>query len=493
MIHFLWSIFFLVLTMVLVLAYVVAFASVLFMVHYIAIHDWRDKAADGRGTSDCMIFIGGKFFLYLLVAAGIAWGALYLNYILANKWKVYLHSTVAAACNRSLLIFLVLFVLFLIIDTLRLNRNAAVVDDSFGHYYHTSLFRRMIVACLVCMLTVYVVQLQKWTGKDNANLKAKQYWVAGQVLNGFRLVLTTFIHPEIPIMVPANLLQQWIYNKGTQYLPANDGEIGVWQNSWFHYHYSRLDRSPLYIHIGRPSDLMVKLLDQEWFCLQTMATKPFADSQMKEEHYYRDYVSLALSYSFYKGYYSGWLAGSSSRMAQMPEHVQRTKQLSQWLWDLHEKWQKSQKMKTFLHEHPKLKVMYQLVQSLELSALIQGEIYARTFDCNNQSISRYITIRKNFYEGSQGHLPPYLRMKDKKQRDWTYYMIISQTGARSTKYVITHYCGYEVAGKEDIKIYEDSYLSGKMKNMTLDEKAEQAAKNNYMDEIKILEELRHVK
>ena len=448
-------------------------------------------AADDRVTSDRMIFIGGKFFLYLLIAAGIAFCVDYIDYRFFNYGVTgYQHSAVAAAASRDILIFFMIFILFLVINTLKIQRNL-IAGTGFSHYYHTSLFRKMIVACLVCMLSVYVIQLQKWTGKDNANLEAKQYWVAGQVLNGFRLVLTTFIHPEIPIMVPANLLQQWIYNKGTQYLPANDGETGVWQNSWFHYHYSRLDRSPLYIHIGRPSDLMVKLLDQEWFCLQTMATKPFADSQMKEEHYYRDYVSLALSYSFYKGYYSGWLTGSSSRMAQMPEHVQRTKQLSQWLWDLHEKWQKSQKMKTFLQEHPKLEVMYQLVQSLELSALIQGEIYARTFDCNNQSISRYITIRKNFYERSPGHLPPYLRMKDKKQRDWIYYMIISQTGARSTKYVITHYCGYEVAGKEDIKIYEDSYLSGKMKNMTLAEKAEQAAKDNYMDEIKILKEMYH--
>ena len=491
MIHFLWSIFFLVLTMALVLAYVAAFASVLFMVHFIAIHDWRDMAADDRVTSDRMIFIGGKFFLYLLIAAGIAFCVDYIDYRFFNYGVTgYQHSAVAAAASRDILIFFMIFILFLVINTLKIQRNL-IAGTSFSHYYHTSLFRKMIVACLVCMLSVYVIQLQKWTGKDNANLEAKQYWVAGQVLNGFRLVLTTFIHPEIPIMVPANLLQQWIYNKGTQYLPANDGEIGVWQNSWFHYHYSKRGRKPLYIRGGKPSDLMVKLLDQEWFCLQTMATKPFADSQMKEEHYYRDYVSLALSYSFYKGYYSGWLTGSSSRMAQMPEHVQRTRQLSQWLWDLHEKWQKSQKMKTFLQEHPKLEVMYQLVQSLELSALIQGEIYARTFDCNNQSISRYITIRKNFYERSPGHLPPYLRMKDKKQRDWIYYMIISQTGARSTKYVITHYCGYEVAGKEDIKIYEDSYLSGKMKNMTLTEKAEQAAKDNYMDEIKILKEMYH--
>lgn len=49
MIHFLWSIFFLVLTMALVLAYVGAFASVLFMVHYIAVNNCREQLAGYEG------------------------------------------------------------------------------------------------------------------------------------------------------------------------------------------------------------------------------------------------------------------------------------------------------------------------------------------------------------------------------------------------------------------------------------------------------------
>ncbi|NPA95640.1 MAG: hypothetical protein GXO58_09475, partial [Thermodesulfobacteria bacterium] len=354
MIHFFWSIFFLVLTMALVLAYVVGFASILFMIHYIAVRNWREMADNGRVTSDRMIYIGGKFIVYFLVAAGIAWGVLYLDYVLAKKWEIaYVHSNVAAACNRSMLLFFALFLLFLITNTLRLNREAAVSGDGFGRYYQTRFFRKLIVACLVMMLTVYVLQLQKWTGKDNANLDAKQYWVPGQVLNGFRLVLTTFIHPEIPVMIPSNLLQQWIYDQGTKYLPENDGEIGVWQNSWFHYHYSRRDRKPLFIGKGSPSDLMVNILDRQWFCLETMATKPFADHQMEVEHYYRDYPSLALSYNLREGWYSGKLVASAARLAQMKKYVLRSRLLSQWLWELGEKWQTSEKTLRFLKKHPK--------------------------------------------------------------------------------------------------------------------------------------------
>ncbi|HHD56143.1 MAG TPA: hypothetical protein ENK89_00495, partial [Desulfobulbaceae bacterium] len=190
MIHFLWSIFFLVLTMALVLAYVGAFASVLFMVHYIAVNNWLDMKENEDSTIRRLIVIGGKFFLYLLVSAAIAFVVDYIDYRFANYGvEGYRHSAVAAAASRNIFLFIILFFLFLIINTIIIHRNPTT-EISFSQYYKSKLFRKIILFCLVCMFTVYVVQWQKWTGKDNANLEAKQYWVAGQVLNGFRLVLT---------------------------------------------------------------------------------------------------------------------------------------------------------------------------------------------------------------------------------------------------------------------------------------------------------------
>ncbi len=485
MIHFLWSIFFLVLTMALVLAYVVGFVSILFMIHYIASNNWRDMTEDGRSTNDRMIYIGGKFSLYLLVAAGIAWGVLYLDYRFANYGVTgYQHSAVAAAASQDLLLFFALFFLFLVINTVRIHRNT-VTGDGFLLYYQTRLFRNLVVSTLVILLTVYVLQLQKWTGKDNANLDAKQYWVAGQVLNGFRLVFTTFIHPEIPIMIPANLLQKWIYDRGTKYLPENDGEIGVWQNSWFHYHYSRRNRKPLYIGKGSPSDLMVKILDRQWFCLKIMATNPFADHQMEVEHYYRDYPALALSYNLREGWYSGKLVASAARLAQMKKYVLRSGQLSQWLWELGEKWQTSEKTLRFLKKHPKLEALRLAVLLFELEDVIQGEIYNRSFSCNSQSVQRYINLRKEFVEGGSGY-PAYCRMKSMVQGQRLYEMVVQNGNAPSIKYVITHYCGYEMAGKED---YSYWVPFAKDRGISPKERAEMSVKNNFNDEIKILEEM----
>jgi hypothetical protein len=286
-------------------------------------------------------------------------------------------------------------------------------------------------------------------------------------------------------MVPADLLQQWIYDRGTKCLPGTDGEIGVWQNSWFHYHYSRRGRRPLFFRKGKPSDIMVRMLDRQWFCLEIMATRPFADQQMKEEHYYRDYPGLALSYNLREGWYSGKLVASAHRLAQMEKYVRRSRLLSQWLWDLGEKWQTSEKTLRFLKKHPKLEALRLAVLLFELEDVIQGEIYSRSFACGNQSVQRYISLRKEFVEGDSDY-PAYRRMKSMVQGRRLYEMVVQDGYAPSIKYVLKHYCGYEVAGEEDLKRY---LRRAKSEKKIPSEVAEEVAKYNYLDEIKILEEM----
>lgn len=77
---------------------------------------------------------------------------------------------------------------------------------------------------------LYAGQREKWMGPENAHLEAKEYWVAGQVLYGTRLMLSRFFYPDYPLLYPLNQLQRAIYNRGVRYLPDNDGEIGVWMN-----------------------------------------------------------------------------------------------------------------------------------------------------------------------------------------------------------------------------------------------------------------------
>lgn len=111
-------------------------------------------------------------------------------------------------------------------------------------------------------LLLYAEQRNKWMGEDNANLVAKEYYVADQVLNAVRAVLTIIIHPEFPVMAPLNALQEEIYKKGIPCLPDGDGEIAVWQHQWFGYHYTKKLRNAMFDVSWEPSPKTVKLLDQ---------------------------------------------------------------------------------------------------------------------------------------------------------------------------------------------------------------------------------------
>jgi hypothetical protein len=229
---------------------------------------------------------------------------------------------------------------------------------------------------------------------------------------------------------------------------------------------------------------MVRLLDQWWFSLETMATKPFADKQM-EDLYCQGFASLAFSYSNNRGFYSGKIVGSAQRMAMMPAHVERSRLLSHWLWDLPGKWETSFFMKELLKKHPKVEVLRQMTLLLQLTALIQGEIHSRTFSCDNESVKRYIRARREFVDPADGKAA-YLKMRDREQAQRAYRMAIEGTGPRSTKYVIKHFCTVVVAGKEDNSGFA---RISQYHNRTPERQAEYESSKNYEDEIKILEEI----
>ncbi|WP_448875121.1 hypothetical protein [Desulfobulbus propionicus] len=371
----------------------------------------------------------------------------------------------------------------------RLNQHDTEEPVTFWQPIDRKRLRIALIFVVFASLSAYAKQRVKWIGEDNANLKAKEYWVSGQVLNGFRQALTTVIHPEVFIMFPANSLQWAIYQQGVKQFPEKDGEVGVWQNAWFHCHYYKKGRRQLGLNTGTSSDKMRLLLDQWWFCLETMATCPFADKQMEEEHYYRDYPALAFSYEQYKGFYSYKKVGSAQRLAMMPKHVNRSRLLSRWLWELPSKWQVSPKALAFNVAHPKIVALLQADLLLELQALIQGEVHERKFACDNESVKRYVTTRTEFVAPLDG-LPAYKRMKENDQGNRLYEIVIDGPGPRSTKYILSHYCQIDVAGQEDNN--KRRYIEiGKLLNRTADEQASHLSKLNYSEEVEILEEQFH--
>lgn len=384
------------------------------------------------------------------------------------------------------------YLLFMMVRWLRAKKRTKLAigwDDDPVPFWLSVDFKRLRAACIIIVaasMTAYFSQRAKWMGEDNANLQAKEYWVAGQVLNGFRHALTTVIHPDVFIMWPAESLQRLIYRQGTGQLPENDGEIGVWQNVWFNYHYIKKGRRNLGVNTGESSDKMRQILDQWWFSLEAMGSRSFADKEMEEEHYLRDYPALAFWYRMYVGFYTKKLIASAHRLAKLPKHVDRYRRLSTWLWELSTKWQSSPKAQNFNATHPKVVALAQTALIRTLQSLIQGEIYAGKFSCTNASIQRYIEARKDFIKKING-LPTYKTIGDREQGERLWRIAIDSFGARSAKYVIKHYCGIDVAGKEDNNKRE--YIEiGKLHNRSPEEQADYGAKVNWDDENKILEE-----
>ncbi|CCK80812.1 uncharacterized protein TOL2_C26530 [Desulfobacula toluolica Tol2] len=343
-------------------------------------------------------------------------------------------------------------------------------------------FKTLAVVVALMSATIYINHRLVWIGKENANLAAKEYFVAGQTLNSYKAILTTFLHPELPIIVPLTKLQWKIYEKGVALLPKNEGEAGVWQNMWFHHHFGKKDRPYFGVKRNRPSPKMVKILDQYWFCLEAMTTKPFADKKM-EEKYLEGFAGLAFSYTLKDGYYSGKYLGSAKKMAKLPEMVHRYRLLVQWLNELRAKWKDSASIAQTVQNNPKMEVLSQLTLLINLSDIILGEIHSHNFDCDLSSIHQYIKMRKEFYSPDNGS-PVYKKIRNHKEREAIYHIAVNAVGARNTKYLIEHYCGYEVAGKMDMSF---AIAFAKDKNITLEQQEELWRRASLREEIKIIE------
>ena len=342
-----------------------------------------------------------------------------------------------------------------------------------------------VIAGVVVFMTVttYTGQRIIWMGDENSNLKAKEYFVAGQTLNSYKAILTTLLHPELPIITPFTKMQWLIYEKGVALLPENEGEAGVWQNMWFHHHFGKKDRSYFGVKDYEPSPKMIRVLDQYWFCLESMATKPFADKEM-EEKYLEGFAGLAFSYTLAEGFYSGIRVGSVQRMANLSEHVKRSKFLVQWLNELRTKWNVYPTVAQTVGKNPKLQVLAQLTLLGELQDIIKGAIHNREFSCDLSSIQQYIQVRKEFYAPDNGK-PAYKRIMNPRERKAVYYIAIDAVGPKDTKYLIEHYCGFEVVGKVDMT----SVVSfARAKNVTPKEQEEFERRASLSDEIKIIEE-----
>ena len=69
----------------------------------------------------------------------------------------------------------------------------------FGSMFKKNALTALMISMLL-HIGVYTQNRFEWFGPENANLKAKEYYVAGQPLAGFRLILSRFLNPDNPAL-----------------------------------------------------------------------------------------------------------------------------------------------------------------------------------------------------------------------------------------------------------------------------------------------------
>lgn len=340
-----------------------------------------------------------------------------------------------------------------------------------------------LAVTLIFHASIYAHGRLQWCGADNANLKAKEYFVAGQPLAGLRLMLATYLNPDNLILQPLHGLQHLIYIRGIKQLPEKDGEIGVWADLWFNYPYIRNMWEPYGTDKRAPSHQMRNLLDNIWFAMEAMSTRPFADKKMEQKNYQLNFPRSAFYYTIKAGYYHDRYIGASVHLLKDLTFVERSRLLYEWTTALRERWIEQGRYESIKKEHPKVEALRQVVVLDTLENLIQSTIYSGEFSCDNPDIPLYIEARRDFAdENAQNHVLKQLRQKEKRQADDLYVMGVGSVAPAFLKYLLRQYCGMEVVGTMRF-----GYKNKEAEQRRLRDQVEYTFRN----EIKILEEGKH--
>jgi len=351
---------------------------------------------------------------------------------------------------------------------------------NFVKQYTTRLFKYkwvLLLGTLVLVSLIYAnvyFQLRgKWVRDDVKHKDAREYFVAGQVVNSFRMILTRFVHPEHIVLSPFHYLQRRIYNQGVRYLPENDGEEGVWVDLWFvniyaHRFYLTRDESGA----GRYPYNMIRLIDLSWYSINKCMTQPFSDKKMEETHYLKRIPRMLFYYSLYKNYSVGTIYGSHRYGLSDEVLNRRIRQIEAWTDQISDAWHQSDYMKANLEKHSKIEATLDIVQLMQLRGILFNEIREGTFSCSDPFVIKYKNLVEDLVVNPQSSLR---KVKNATQRRRLFNITMTTHAAEFLDdYLLHDYCNYPIH-PAILEINDESY---------------EKLYSNYYVEMDILEEMK---
>ena len=339
----------------------------------------------------------------------------------------------------------------------------------------------LLALMLAINVSIYTAQRREWMGEDNSNLEAKQYFVVGQVLYLYRSIITDVFHPDNFVFSPLYNFQKTILDIGSNQLPRSDGELGVWIHNWLVYPYSKKFLLPnnyvSYANKRMASPEVIELLDRSWRSIQLVATRPFADKQMYEQQFLRNFPGMAHYYTFYEGAYTGTMTASAFKLSKSMKFMKRSELLVRWLSELSEKWQNSMVASKFVSENMEVEVTRQVAIMIGMNKILLARINEKQFTCHDPLWRSYQEIRNDFTLAID-------KLADRSKSHKFRYVGLNSVLAKFDWYILKKYCGIILPG--DLDLSEDIGFA-KAGRLSIDEYLDLRFSNLFINEMKILE------
>lgn len=289
-------------------------------------------------------------------------------------------------------------------------------------------------------MSIWGHQRVSWLSEESVHYKAKEYWVAGQVIYIHRIIFGSILNPENILLLPYTYLQKAVYNQGVKYLPKEDGELYVWKNSWFLYPYYKRHLRPLGVGDTTFEPKMVELLDECWFTMQGLMDSEINDVKMKKR-YLLSFPFLTLYYSSYQGHYTGKFLHSGRRTRTSQLYSMRNIKMLDWLDTLYDRWEESDYLKLIWRKYPfvtscRQYLVLELLQRISLWLPTEG-----SFSCDHPIMERMQREYQIVMSGDpESNAILNLKQTNKKEAISTYQQVVYTAAGTSGKYLISDIC-----------------------------------------------------
>lgn len=332
----------------------------------------------------------------------------------------------------------------------KLIRKFIPKSEIFNIVPNTRFKQLLLVFFIVFNIFLYLEQRTQWINYQTAHHEAKEYYVTNTTLFFYRKLLNNIFKIDSIFMKPLNILNNHIYDRGIQYLPKDDGEIGFWQYRFNSYFYTRgkgyLPNQSLSNIKTPPLQEHKKILDDIYNAIDSLSTKSIKDKKIFPEKYK---VSTLMGDFFIinKFRYFGNYISYDRRLEsyENKDFIQKMENLLSWTLELEKEYKHDNELKKFIEiKHPIIGFTY-IDIVIELSkSLIHGKYINKEFDCNDNMIDLFLEYREKLVDKQS----PLFRLSKSQQDiviDYTFdglgqsmvYYIDQQCGKKASVYYPT--------------------------------------------------------